>query len=299
MHRKKILILGSSGQLGTTISELPWQFIDLDAVLANRNPNSDEEFIDMTDSRSIGNLIDKIQPQYIINCAAYTQVDRAEEEATKCQKINADAVGQIAASAEKLGAGLIHFSSDYVYNVNHSNPISESAQVNPTNQYGYSKAVGDSLIKLNTDRYIIFRTSWVFSKFKNNFIKSMLELLSREPEIKIVNDQRGALTSCKLLAEATLEAIGKWQSETYLSGIYHLSNTGYGSWYDIASYLKKRIETQRSLKNERLIPIPSIQYPTKAKRPKNSMLECTKFDQDFTIPRKSWQNEIDLLLGEI
>jgi dTDP-4-dehydrorhamnose reductase len=225
-----------------------------------------------------------LKPQYCINCAAYTAVDKAESEQDMAMLVNREAVGNLAAVCKKFNTKLIHISTDYVFDGESETPYQPDDQTGPISIYGISKLKGEGLcLKENADA-IIIRTAWVYSEFGNNFVKTMMRLMKDRPEIKVVNDQVGAPTYAADLAKAILDIIN---SGNWVSGIYHYSNKGKISWYDFAVAIKEMIGSSCIVH-----PIPTIDYPTPAKRPKFSLLDTSKITSKFGIQIPEWRESL-------
>ena len=224
------------------------------------------------------------QPQYLINCAAYTAVDRAEQEKDLAFQVNAEAVGVLAAICKENHTKFIHISTDYVFDGTATAPYKEDSLTNPQSVYGASKLEGEKQALQFNPAAIIIRTSWVYSEYGKNFVKTMLKLLSEKDEISVVNDQVGSPTYAADLAEAIMQIISAplWQA-----GIYNYSNEGIISWYDFAVAIKELIGSTC-----RINPIPTSQYPTAAKRPAYSVLDKSKIKQAFKIELKDWKQSL-------
>ena len=283
--RKKILVTGANGQLGMEIQQLSKAYPLFEFIFVTR----EEMPLDKPDT--ILNSIAKHLPQYFINCAAHTAVDKAESEKELVFKINADAPGIIARACHEHNIQLIHISTDYVFNGNGSVPYKEDDATDPVNLYGDSKLHGEKkVMELNPDS-IIIRTSWVYSEFGKNFVKTMLRLMADKEQISVVSDQSGTPTYAADLAEAILLIIssGEWRP-----GIYHFSNEGNITWYDFAIAIK-----ELSGSNCKVNPIPTTQYPTPAKRPVYSVLDKTKIRQTFGILPKNWRDSLSQCLQKL
>ena len=224
------------------------------------------------------------QPQYLINCAAYTAVDRAEQEKDLAFQVNAEAVGVLAAICKENHTKFIHISTDYVFDGTATAPYKEDSLTNPQSVYGASKLEGEKQALQFNPAAIVIRTSWVYSEYGKNFVKTMLKLLSEKDEISVVNDQVGSPTYAADLAEAIMKIISAplWQA-----GIYNYSNEGIISWYDFAVAIKELIGSTC-----RINPIPTSQYPTAAKRPAYSVLDKSKIKQAFKIELKDWKQSL-------
>jgi dTDP-4-dehydrorhamnose reductase len=278
MSQPVILVTGSNGQLGKELQELAHLYPAYRFVFASR------EDLKLHHFGLVENYFVGLQPQYCINCAAYTAVDKAESEQDMAMLVNGEAVGNLAAVCKKFNTKLIHISTDYVFDGESEIPYQPDDSTGPISMYGISKLKGEKLcVKENPDA-IIIRTAWVYSEFGNNFVKTMMRLMKERPEIKVVNDQIGAPTYAADLAKAILDIInsGKW-----LSGIYHYSNTGKISWYDFAIAIKEMIGSSCVVH-----PIPTTDYPTPAKRPKFSLLDTSKITTTFGIQIPEWRESL-------
>jgi dTDP-4-dehydrorhamnose reductase len=291
----KILITGSNGQVGF---ELARTLLPLGDVFAlNR------EQADLTDLEKLRSTIQHIQPNVIVNAAAYTAVDKAESEREIAFLINEKAGAVLAEEAKKLNALLIHYSTDYVFNGTKDTPYNEDDAPNPLNVYGESKLAGEQAIQQSGADYLILRTTWVFASRGQNFVKSILRLAAEREELNIVADQIGAPTSARFIAETTAHILRQTQQErgakTFKSAIYNLTNSGETSWHGFA---EKIVELARSknieLKNSVINPIPTSAYPTPAKRPLNSRLSTQKLAQHFGLTMPSWETVLELCLAE-
>lgn len=266
---KKILVIGSNGQLGSEIKTLVSLYSMFEFVFADRSDFS------LENEKEMIAFFDKKAADYIINCAAYTAVDKAETEIELSNLINNKAVGTIAKWCFENNCKLIHISTDYVFDGTSSVPLKEDDPTNPQSQYGKSKLLGEVSCMKNNPSSIIIRTSWVYSEFGNNFVKTMLRLMDERDSINVVNDQIGSPTYAKDLAEAILKII---ESEDWHSGIYNFSNEGEISWYEFALAIKEISRISCDVKG-----IPSIEYPTPAKRPAYSLLDKTKINEIYKI----------------
>lgn len=280
----KILVSGKNGQLGHELQNLSSGYKNFEFIFFDKNE------LDITDESSLSNAFQKFNPHFFINCAAYTAVDKAETEQEKAFLINAEAVGNIARHCNRFHTTCIHISTDYVFDGITSVPYKEDGTTNPVNYYGYTKWMGEKLAINNNPHTIIIRTSWVYSHYGNNFVKTMLRLMQERNEINVVYDQLGSPTYAKDLAEAIMAIINKYslgnESEKF-PGIYHFSNEGIISWFDFA----KAIQTIRHLNCE-VNPIPSTSYPTPAKRPHYSGLDKSKFIATFELSLKNWEESL-------
>ncbi|MEO0835114.1 MAG: dTDP-4-dehydrorhamnose reductase [Cyanobacteria bacterium J06642_3] len=291
----KILLIGSTGQVG---QELLTTLAPLGEIIA---PTKQE--LDLTQPQAIAQSITSWQPDIIVNAAAYTAVDRAEQESNLAMTINAEAVKTIALSAQQISALLIHISTDYVFAGDACTPYPETAPTQPLGAYGKSKLLGEQAIAKNCDQYLIVRTAWVYgSRGQGNFVKTMLRLGAEREELKVVADQIGSPTWSYDLAEAIAKLIqlktSDPTSQEISSGTYHFTNSGIASWYDFAQAIfTEAKQLGFPLKIKRLIPIPSRDYPTPAQRPHYSVLAKEKYSTIVTHP-PYWRNSLRTMLAE-
>lgn len=266
---KKILVTGANGQLGSELAVLSSEYPKYEWIFADR------EKITLNDLDLLSVQLNKINPDVILNCGAYTAVDKAETEKELAFTINYLAVALIAKYAKKNNAKLIHVSTDYVFDGSSSVALKEDAQTNPINIYGESKRAGEiACLKENADA-IILRTSWVYSKFGNNFVKTMQRLMSERESINVVNDQIGSPTYAADLAVAMIVVI---ESDNWIPGIYNYSNEGEISWYEFAVAIKELGAYTCNVGG-----IPSSSYPTPAKRPEFSLLDKKKIKETYNV----------------
>lgn len=276
----KILVTGAKGQLGSEIRELTsssdhhFEFID-------------QEELDLTDLDSIESFLTESNSDFIINCAAYTAVDKAEDEPEIAQKINADAPGKIAQFCRKNNTRLIHISTDYVFDGYFKRPINEEDHPNPQSVYGKTKLDGEKAVIDNLENAYIIRTAWVYSSFGSNFVKTMLRLGKEKEELNVVSDQIGSPTYARDLADAILTIIKEIQKGNDHPGVYHYSNEGVCSWYDFATEIIKLADLDCVVK-----PIPTSAFPTKAKRPTYSVLDKTKITYQFELKIDNWKKSL-------
>ena len=288
--RKKILVTGANGQLGMELRQLAPGYPEFDFIFTTR------EQLPLDDLSSIGNFISELKPQYCINCAAYTAVDKAESEKELSYKINAEAPGEMAAACKSNNIQFIHVSTDYVFKGNGTSPYKEDDETDPVNFYGASKLEGEKVVLKNDPGAIIVRTAWVYSEFGKNFVKTMLRLMSDKEQIGVVSDQYGTPTYAADLAEAILLIIANCQLSiaNWVPGIYHFSNEGQISWYDFAVAIK-----ELSSSSCKVNPITTADYPTPAKRPAYSVLDKSKIRDTFHIPIKDWKASLAVCLNKI
>lgn len=295
----KILLFGKNGQVGW---ELQRALAPLGEVIA-LSSDSENYCGDFLKPDGIAKTIQQIQPDVIVNAAAYTAVDKAESEQKQAQQINADTVLILAQEANKIGAWLVHYSTDYVFDGQGSKPWEEEDRTSPLNIYGASKHAGEQLIIQNCPQHLIFRTSWVYAARGNNFAKTMLRLAKERPELGVINDQVGAPTSAELIADCTAHAIRtvvSAQTGKSLAGVYHLAASGETSWHDYAAYVFAYAKNQGvELQLTTLNAITTADYVTSAQRPLNSRLNTQKITRVFDLTLPSWQQGVTRMLTEI
>lgn len=283
--KKKILVTGANGQLGKELKALSLSFPQYDFIFLSREDLPIHHF------ELVRNFFKGYNPQYLINCAAYTAVDKAETEKELAFQVNAEAVGVLAAICKEYHTSFIHVSTDYVFDGTATTPYKEDAVTNPQGVYGATKLEGEKeAMQFNPDS-IIIRTSWVYSEFGKNFVKTMMKLMSEREAISVVNDQIGSPTYAADIADTILKIISSGQWEP---GIYNFSNEGIISWYDFAVAIKNKCGYTCTVN-----PIPSSQYPTPAKRPAWSVLDKTKIQQTFGIVPKNWQDSLAICLAKL
>jgi dTDP-4-dehydrorhamnose reductase len=294
----KMLLTGKNGQVGFELQRALAPLGEVHAV--------DSSDCDLSDPQALRALIRRVQPQVIINPAAYTAVDRAEEETELAMAVNGVAPGVMGEEAAQLGACVIHYSTDYVFDGRKPAPYVESDPASPLGAYGRSKLAGEEALQHATDRHIILRTSWVVGAHGNNFASTMLRLAAERDSLSIVNDQYGAPTSAALLAEVTAQLIDRLQHEgsgAFPFGLYHLCASGETSWFDYARFVLQHAEdagkTGLKVKASEVLAISSAQYPTRARRPTNSRLDTQKFRHTFQIPLPTWQEALKPILDHI
>lgn len=281
--RQKILVTGSNGQLGRELQACAGDLPFFEFTFTARDN------LDIADEKAVLNWFGIHQPAWIINCAAYTAVDRAEQERDEAFRINATAPGILAAAAEQFNCRMIHISTDYVFDGAATEPYSIHAQTNPQTIYGASKLAGEQAILAASKSSFIIRTSWVYSQFGHNFVKTMLRLMNERTELKVVDDQVGSPTWAADLASAILQVIrySAFENSGDKGGILHFSNTGATSWYHFAEAIR-----QYSERTCKIIPIPTSAYPTPAKRPHWSVLDTSEIVSRFNIVLHPWQESL-------
>lgn len=276
---KRILVTGANGQLGKELRDIASSFPEVDFLFLSR------EDLPIHHYELVRNTFDGFKPDYCINCAAYTAVDKAEQEAELAYIVNSESVGILAAVSKMHDSKFIHISTDYVFAGDSPVPYKESDATGPVSVYGKSKLAGEKEAITQNPDSIIIRTSWVYSFYGNNFVKTMIRLMKERNEISVVSDQIGSPTWAADLALFIMRVI---EFPEWKQGIYHFSNLGEISWYDFAVEIKKLIQS-----NCIVHPIPTSAYPTPAKRPAFSLLDKTKIKSVFGYVPPSWKESLE------
>ena len=290
----KILLIGCNGQVGW---ELKRTLSDLGNLIA-----CGRKELDLNDFELIRGMIGDYKPDIIVNSAAYTAVDKAESDIQLAKRINGDAVKIIAEETEKLGAWLIHYSTDYVFDGAKESPYKESDKTNPLGIYGKTKLAGERAIQESGCHYTVFRTSWVIGRHGNNFIKTILRLAKERESLNVVSDQVGAPTSAHLIAKVTALVVDKIIRNKWQSGIYHLTSSGQTTWYDVAKFVVMLANEKKmpiKLKDDAINAISSSEYPTAAKRPLNSRLDISKLESLLNMAFPCWEKDIEEIINDV
>jgi dTDP-4-dehydrorhamnose reductase len=294
----RILVIGKNGQLGKSIQKI----VNTDTEIDNHQSLNDfifvgREELDLRSENSIRHYFNNNKFDIIINCAAYTQVDKAEQEAELANQINHLAVKQLASIASNQQARLIHISTDYVFDGETNKPYLESDTPNPINVYGKTKLAGEQALQtVMPMNALIIRTSWIYSKYGNNFVSTMLKLGKERDELNVVSDQMGSPTYATDLADAILEIIKNKEfiKSVQATQIYHYSNEGEISWHEFAKEIFKIAEV-----NCKVNPITTQQYPAPAKRPKNTVINKDKIAETFSMRTRDWKESLQMCLSII
>ena len=284
-----VLVSGANGQLGQAIQSISGKYPEIDFVFCS------SDRLNITDLDNVKAVFNQYKPDFCINAAAYTAVDKAETEQDKAHLINVVGAKNLASVCKENNSVLLHISTDFVFDGNRSTtqcstalPYSEIDTPNPTGVYGQTKLDGEKAIQETFDNYFIIRTSWVYSQFANNFMKTMLRLASERDSLSVVNDQIGTPTNAVDLAEVLIKIISSnFQRPTSNFGIYNFSNEGQCSWYDFAKKIFEISAIEIDLK-----PIPTTSFPTPAKRPSFSVLDKTKIKKAFDIEILDWETSL-------
>jgi dTDP-4-dehydrorhamnose reductase len=285
----KIIVSGANGQLGKEFQFLSKNYSDIAFFFFGR------EELDITNEGKIKDLFAQINPDVFINCAAYTAVDKAETDIEHCFNINDYAVSLLADICAQQNCKMVHFSSDYVYHIEKDSPLIETDATLPRGIYAQTKLAGEQAVLRTNCEYLIFRTSWVYSTFGKNFVKTVLRLAETRESMSVVEDQIGTLTYARDLAKAVLEIInGKKEG---WNQIYNYSNEGKSNWYQIASFITEYLSLPMKIN-----PIPSVEYPTPAERPYWSLMSKDKFKKTFGLRIPDWEESLrkslDLIVKE-
>ncbi|HOO84925.1 MAG TPA: dTDP-4-dehydrorhamnose reductase [Prolixibacteraceae bacterium] len=279
----KILVTGANGQLGNELRRLCRNFPGLEFIF------TDVDMLDITNPDAVSVFMEASKPAILVNCAAFTDVDGAEIDVKNARKINALAPQVLAAACAMQNAFLIHISTDYVFDGEKGEAYTEEDQTNPLSVYGSSKLEGEEKIKTVFDDFVIIRTSWLYSEYGNNFMRKILSLGKERESIEVVDDQIGSPTYARDLANCIIDIIIKsiLNPEAYLPGIYHYANQGSCSWAEYAKEIFELAGVKCEVK-----PVSSDKYPTKAKRPKYSVLNTTKIRSSFGIGIPNWRDSL-------
>ncbi len=291
-----ILLFGKTGQVGWELQRSLAPLGNLIAV----DVHSSEYCGDFSNPEGVAETVRRIKPDVIVNAAAHTAVDKAESEAEFAQLLNATSVEAIAKEAAKIGAWVVHYSTDYVFPGNGEEPWRETDATAPLNVYGETKLAGEKALQANCARHLIFRTSWVYAGKGNNFAKTMLRFAKERTEMSVINDQFGAPTGAELLADCTAHAIRVALKQPDVAGLYHLVASGVTTWHDYAALVfdearKAGIELAVTTLNA----VPTRAYPTPARRPNNSRLNTDKFQQNFDLVLPAWETGVKRMLAEL
>ncbi len=301
----KILLLGKNGQVGW---ELQRSLAPLGTVLAlDRNSHGHtvdtaDFFGDLSQPERLAQTVRTFQPDVIVNAAAHTAVDKAESEPELARTLNALAPAALAQAAADVGAWLVHYSSDYVFNGAGDRPWQEGDATGPLSVYGHTKLEGEQAILASGCRHLILRTSWVYAARGGNFAKTMLRLAAERERLTVIDDQWGAPTGADLIADVTAIAIRSALQQPDLSGVYHLVASGQTTWHGYASHVvaqARHLQPDIGLKVSEIAPVPTSAFPTPAQRPLNSRLNTRKLQQAFGVVLPPWQQGVDRLLTEI
>jgi len=289
--KRQILLTGGTGQVGTEVQRLQWPD-DAELYAPGRRE------LDITDPRSVAACFAKRTPSCVVNLAAFTAVDQAEERVADAFLVNAQGPAFLAEATRQIGIPIIHVSTDYVFDGDADHPYSERDETGPLNAYGASKLAGELAVRAANPRSAILRTAWVLSSHGNNFLKTMLRLARANPELKVVADQTGCPTSAKDIAEVLQRmALGSLDGSSNW-GIFHFVNAGATSWHGLAEHIFK-FEAAGERPAPKVQAIASSQYPTPARRPSNSRLDTTLIEKTFGLSPRPWREAVNEILHEL
>ncbi|MBC3483848.1 dTDP-4-dehydrorhamnose reductase [Pseudomonas sp. SWRI59] len=280
----KIVVCGRNGQVAQALQA---QLVGLGELHV-----LGREQLDLAQPEALRGPLRQLAPDLIINAGAYTAVDQAEHEPERAFAINAHGPGVLAEEAARLGAPLIHYSTDYVFDGSKATPYTEQDAPNPLGVYGQSKLAGEQAIAAVAGQHLILRTSWVYSLYGRNFLLTLQRLLQEKPQLRIVDDQIGAPTWAGSIAASTRVLVERWQAgQAGAWGTYHLTAQGETSWFGFAQAIAEQLKAQ-GLPCAELLPIPSSDYPTPARRPLNSRLDCSRLAHEWHIRLPHWQQAL-------
>ncbi|PWW43756.1 dTDP-4-dehydrorhamnose reductase [Melaminivora alkalimesophila] len=293
-----ILLLGSSGQVGW---ELQRSLSVLGRVTALARESA-SHCADFSQPEGVRQTVRALRPDVIVNAAAHTAVDRAEGEPELARLLNATTPGVLAEEAARLGAWLVHYSTDYVFDGSGERPWTEADAPAPLSVYGATKLEGERRIQASGCRHLILRTSWVYAARGGNFARTMLRLGQERERLTVIDDQWGAPTGAELLADVTAHALRHLQARPEDGGLYHCTASGATTWHAYASYVlaqARRCAPSLALKVTEIAPVPTTSFPTPARRPHNSRLDCSRLQSTFGLALPPWQQGVARMLAEI
>jgi dTDP-4-dehydrorhamnose reductase len=306
----RILVTGANGQVGHEVLRAlarrrvrAWR---REIIPATRDGKLDDgtpcESMDLADRDGLTRALDRVAPDLIVNAAAYTAVDRAEDEPDLAQRINADAPGAIGAWAARRGARVVHYSTDYVFDGGAIRPYREDDATNPLGAYGRSKLAGEAALRESGARHLIFRTAWVYAARGRNFLATMLRAGAERDALRVVDDQVGAPTPARLIAELALQCVTQWRDDADAArdGVYHLVASGQTSWCGFARAIFERAQRQRLIARMPTVhAIRTADYPTRATRPAFSVLDTAKLRDTFGSVPADWQTALDGVIEQL
>lgn len=288
--QQHVLVTGGDGQLGCALRaliekmNLPFRFYFTDAGE-----------LDITDRSQIESFVVGQQIRYILNCAAYTAVDKAEEEREMAFTINAAGVENIALVAKQYGVKVIHLSTDFVFDGASTIPYDEESEPHPLSVYGETKLKGEQLLQAAGGEWLILRTSWLYSEYGSNFVKTMLRLMRERELLTVIDDQRGSPTYATDLAEMMIHILQQSEVNGWTNGLFHFSNRGQTSWYGFADAIRR----VAGIENCKLVPVTTAEYPTAARRPAYSVMDLTKISDRFRVEIPTWEEALQRCLQKI
>ena len=294
----KILLLGKNGQVGW---ELQRSLAPLGELVALDRQGAPGLVGDVSDLEGLAATVRALRPQLIVNAAAHTAVDKAESEPDLARRLNAEAPAVLAREAAACGALLVHYSTDYVFDGSGERPWREGDATGPLGVYGRTKLEGEQAIAASGCRHLILRTSWVYAARGGNFAKTMLRLARERERLTVIDDQWGAPTGAELIADVTAQAAARLRQAPGKAGLYHLAAAGATTWFEYAKYVltqAQRAQSAIEMKVTEVAPIATRDYPTPARRPHNSRLDCTRLQAAFDLRLPPWQDGVRRMLAE-
>ena len=294
----KVLLLGKNGQVGW---ELQRSLAPLGELVALDRQGAPGLVGDVSDLEGLAATVRALRPQLIVNAAAHTAVDKAESEPDLARRLNAEAPAVLAREAAACGALLVHYSTDYVFDGSGERPWREDDATGPLGVYGRTKLEGEQAIAASGCRHLILRTSWVYAARGGNFAKTMLRLARERERLTVIDDQWGAPTGAELIADVTAQAVAQLRQAPGKAGLYHLAAAGATTWFEYAKYVlaqAQRAQPAIEMKVTEVAPIATRDYPTPARRPHNSRLDCTRLQAAFDLRLPPWQDGVRRMLAE-
>jgi dTDP-4-dehydrorhamnose reductase len=307
---KRILLLGKNGQVGWELQRALAPLADVVAldrgeVEASHNGDSTGDRVLCGDLSRLDELeatVRAVAPDVVVNAAAYTAVDEAEKVEGSAHCVNASAPGILARACKHIGAWLVHYSTDYVFDGRGTRPWKEEDPISPLNVYGRTKFEGEERIRQSDCLHLILRTSWVYAARGTNFVRTMLRLATERDVLRVIDDQFGAPTGAELIADSTAHALRSAFGRSEISGTYHVAARGETTWFEYARHVIEGARRRRwplRVAPDAILPVPTDAYPVPARRPENSRLDCTKFERSFRLRLPAWQDGVDRVLDEL
>ncbi len=290
----KILVTGTNGQLARSLAERGASQSDIEVVAVGR-PR-----LDLAVRGSAADAIEAVRPNVVINAAAFTAVDLAEDQPDLAMAINAEGAAEVAAAAARIGAAVVQISTDYIFDGRAKGPYVEDAEPRPLSVYGVSKFAGEERVRAANSRHVIVRTAWLYSGFGKNFVKTVVAAAAKRDVLTVVEDQIGSPTAAPDLADGLLQMARSWRESPQrgMGEIYHLAGSGETSWYNLAAFVMEQCRKHR-LASAEVHPIRTADWPTRAVRPANSILDSGKFARDFDFVMPDWRASTSLVVDRL
>lgn len=287
----RVLVIGAQGQVGSALLRAAWP--ESFQIVGVARPE-----VDLAQPDSLAAAMARVQPRFVVNAAAYTAVDKAESDRAAAFAANGEAPGLLARLAQQAGATLVHLSTDYVFDGGKDGPYVETDPTGPMSVYGESKLAGEQAVAAAGGDWVILRTAWVYDAGPRNFVATMLRLGGQRDQLSVVNDQQGCPTSAAEIADAIVAVLASRRAQPGgPAGIFHFSGDGATTWFDFANAIFAEA-AKRGLKVPTVLPIPTEQYPTPARRPRNSRLDCSKFARAFGVALRPWRESLARTMAE-